>query len=379
MKCDVIPGISQLRIVVPDQSNAGTDSPIKMKFMFEGEKSCTTSVLDNKHNDFKINSDNTYQANTLGDCFHLALDEEDLLTDVNGLKYVSLDAINEGSDGLTMTAVEFYINLDEKSQRFKCSLPPFGVRIDYSTANIRCYSVEETFDSRAIFAVEIHPKLNHYMRSFVLMICTGHVKRCCKTSTFYDVYGGYSMMMQGPLLRDCEGFMIEDNQYSIYYQGKWNIHHAYKYLDSVSIYGSRFKLITPMDTCHLNSFEFCNVSSFIQTFENIFITSILQIPNEFRVSSLHFGVCDVTHGGTDSSISLEICSNGKCCNSGILDKNVNDFERGDWMKYGSHELSWECRNFPIFTDDLKVSIINSGSDSLCIDRYLFFLLITTLA
>ncbi len=133
MKCSIIPGIAQLRIIVPNVNRAGTDGTIRVKFSFQNGKSCTSAVLDNKHNDFMTNSDNVFQANTLGECFQMRVSEDDLKLDVNRRPYVDLEAINEGSDGLSMSAIEFHLNLNEESQRFKCSLPPHGIRIDYSS------------------------------------------------------------------------------------------------------------------------------------------------------------------------------------------------------------------------------------------------------
>ena len=83
---------------------------------------------------------------------------------------------------------------------------------------------------------------------------------------------------------------------------------------------------------------------------------------------LKIGVCDKVHAGTDSPISVQISSKGKGCHSGYLDKHGNDFERGDWMEYHISELHPECRNLDFSTYDLKVSVINHGSDALCIDR-----------
>lgn len=80
-------------------------------------------------------------------------------------------------------------------------------------------------------------------------------------------------------------------------------------------------------------------------------------------------MCDTVDAGTDSQISVKICSNGICCSS-LLDKSGNDFERGDWMEYANHELSKDCRNFPISTNDVQVMLKNEGSDALCIDKYL---------
>ena len=82
------------------------------------------------------------------------------------------------------------------------------------------------------------------------------------------------------------------------------------------------------------------------------------------------GVCDKVHAGTDSPISVEITSKGVTCNTGHLDKHGNDYERGDWMEFHSHEIHEDCRELDLSTYDLKVAVINHGSDALCLDRYI---------
>ena len=39
------------------------------------------------------------------------------------------------------------------------------------------------------------------------------------------------------------------------------------------------------------------------------------------------------------------------------------------MVYEMHELAKECRNFPLSTNDLRVSVRNKGNDALCINRF----------
>ena len=87
------------------------------------------------------------------------------------------------------------------------------------------------------------------------------------------------------------------------------------------------------------------------------------------MNSIHIGVCDKLGAGTDSSISVKFCSMERCCSTGVLDKVGNDFERGDWMFYESHEMAQECRNFPISTKDVRVFVRNRGKDALCINRF----------
>ncbi len=133
---------------------------------------------------------------------------------------------------------------------------------------VRCFKVEDTFDSRSVYAIEVHPKADIYEESLVLVLCTDHMKKCCTTSALNHVYGGYSMTLDGPLLRDCEGFQIIDNEYSVYFQGTWNLMYAANYLEAVDLYSSRFKMISPMDTCFPNTHGFCKVTISIKLCPN---------------------------------------------------------------------------------------------------------------
>ena len=73
--CNVIKGISQLRIIVPNYTRAGTDGSIRFKFNFSNRRTCMTNILNNKGNDLATDSDNLYQNNNLGDCFNMDLSE----------------------------------------------------------------------------------------------------------------------------------------------------------------------------------------------------------------------------------------------------------------------------------------------------------------
>ena len=73
--CNVIKGISQLRIIVPNYTRAGTDGSIRFKFNFSNRRTCITNILNNKGNDLATDSDNLYQNNNLGDCFNMDLSE----------------------------------------------------------------------------------------------------------------------------------------------------------------------------------------------------------------------------------------------------------------------------------------------------------------
>lgn len=81
--CRVVNGISQLRIVVPDVTRAGTDGSIQIEFYFAKGRKCTTRVLDNKGNDLATNSDNVYHSDILDACSNMVITESDLIEGTN--------------------------------------------------------------------------------------------------------------------------------------------------------------------------------------------------------------------------------------------------------------------------------------------------------
>ena len=84
--CKTVTGIAQLTIAVPRKKYGGTDSGIRFRFNFDNNKTCITNVLDNKGNDFGYPSVGEYRSDTLGACFDLGVEEEDLLMDNNGCR-----------------------------------------------------------------------------------------------------------------------------------------------------------------------------------------------------------------------------------------------------------------------------------------------------
>lgn len=122
--------------------------------------------------------------------------------------------------------------------------------LEQSIFSLNCYQVKESFDARAVYGVQIHA--NSHVDHLVLKLCSGW--KCCMTSAFNNVYAGTSTLYEDVLLRDCDGFIIENNAYSIFTMGGFNL------LEAVSIYSTRFKLISPMDTCYSDYFYNCQVS-----------------------------------------------------------------------------------------------------------------------
>ena len=76
----------------------------------------------------------------------------------------------------------------------------------------------------------------------------------------YGLYSGQSYVFEGPLLRDCQSFILQSNEYSYYAPNN-------EAIASISLYNTRFKMIAPLHTCH-NWFSdhlfYCSVST--QTF-----------------------------------------------------------------------------------------------------------------
>ena len=76
---------------------------------------------------------------------------------------------------------------------------------------------------------------------------------------------------------------------------------------------------------------------------------------------------------------MEICSDGKCCNTGVLNKPGNDFERNDWTTFRANEISEDCHDFKINTDNVNATIAANSTallpyevlfhDAICINKY----------
>ena len=209
---------------------------------------------------------------------------------------------------------------------------------------------EDTFDSKTIEAIEVFSTT--YIEYLALRVCSGDT--CCTTSATHRLYHGYSKLLERHLLRDCEGFVIRNNSYNVTVvdASENEVFLTYIGLKAITIFSSRFKLAIPMHSCSSDNFDACKIRT------------------DYAIQSLNVGVCDIRYAGSDSPISVQFCSKDACCNSGILDKvGRNDFEKGDWMTFGIHELAKECQHFPISTIDLQVFVTNLGSDALCIDKF----------
>ena len=124
---------------------------------------------------------------------------------------------------------------------------------------IKCFEKDETFDSRSIFAIEVHSK--KVMQGLAIHICTRNLQDCCTTTSFGYVEQNTSKLLDGQRLRNCEGFQIIDNKYIIHLKGPLLDYpeSVSKYLHSVSLYSSRFKKIAPMHTCDPDFFGHCTV------------------------------------------------------------------------------------------------------------------------
>ena len=58
----------------------------------------------------------------------LLSEQDDFEINNEGQKEVELEAINLGYDGLSMTGVEFFANIEgQESVKFTCRLPPKGI------------------------------------------------------------------------------------------------------------------------------------------------------------------------------------------------------------------------------------------------------------
>ena len=139
--------------------------------------------------------------------------------------------------------------------KFTCRLPYKGVRIDYSRTKFVCHEMKEIYDTKSIYAIEVRLKNGYYLEFLYLTLFSGDKK--CHTSSIYALYSGQTYIFEGPLLRDCQNFILSNNEYSFYVPMNSNA------IETVSLYSSRFKMISPLHTCHfwyMDHLVYCSVS-----------------------------------------------------------------------------------------------------------------------
>ena len=83
------------------------------------------------------------------------------------------------------------------------------------------------------------------------------------------------MEMQKHLLRDCEGFRIKNNSYTIQLWDEYG--NQVDGLDAIYLYSSRFQMSAPMHMCDGNDLADCNVSTYrpYVLFKNQYISELL--------------------------------------------------------------------------------------------------------
>ena len=98
-------------------------------------------------------------------------------------------------------------------------------------------------------------KNGYYLDYLYLTLFSGDKK--CHTSSIYALYSGQSYIFEGPLLRDCQNFILSNNEYAFYVPMNSNA------IETVSLYSSRFKMISPLHSCHfwyMDHLVYCSVS-----------------------------------------------------------------------------------------------------------------------
>ena len=127
MECKKLPGISMLRIIV-SRGKAYEKGDVRVKFFFNGTKTCLTDNLETYDKDFMEESDNIFRTKTLGACLYEEINEDDLRME-NGTSFVEVEVINEEYE-FTVSAIEFFVNLEGESQRFVCHLDWLGIKVN---------------------------------------------------------------------------------------------------------------------------------------------------------------------------------------------------------------------------------------------------------
>ena len=335
--CQLAKGVSLLTVQVDDLYQAGTDSSIQMR-IYQGNKECLTGTLDNRGNDLGRNSENIYHTETLGNCVNFDLD---------GTEDVSIAIKNNGYDAIIVKFIKFVVRSQDEIVQMKCSLPEKGISVENRlTEKMSCRRFKIPFyanDRVAAIGLTTGSKEYHGNTEGgggstgpILVHLESNGQKCV-TYAMRNLEVSKTKLFKEDLLNSCEGFKIEKNEVNVYVENiaRDSIGVAY-----IQIY-NYVDISSPLINCKLPE-EFWRIE---QEKAGPFKCSV---PTYHQLKTVQIGVCDVVHAGTDSGIKLEICDeveSTNCCKT-TLDSSKNDFERGDWMKFGPEVLK-SCTNFKV--------------------------------
>lgn len=337
--CHLAKGVSLLTVKVDDIYEAGTDSSIQL-WIYQGEKQCTTDILDNRYNDLGRNSVNTYHTDILGNCRDFTIDSEDT-EDV----FVAIK--NSGSDELVLKFIKFVVRSQMEVVQMKCRLPVQGIPVeDGMSRKFPCYRYKIPFYANdRVSAIGLTTGSKDYHgnteggggSSGPILVHLESNGEKCATYALRNLEESETTKITEDLLNTCEGFQIGNYEVNIFIE---NFDGDSVGVTYIQIYNF-VDITTPLINCKLPD-KFWRIER-----EKVGPVTC-SVPTDHQLKSVKMSVCDIVHGGTDSGIKLEICEevgSKNCCKT-TLDSTKNDFERGDWMEFGPEVLK-SCTNFKV--------------------------------
>ena len=293
--CQLANGVTQLIIQVDDVYEAGTDSSIYVK-IYQGEEYCTTNILDNRYNDFGQDSNNIYHTDKLGNCFDFT---------IKGTDDVSIQIRSLGADALKIKFIKFFVRSNHEMVQMKCNMPAQGIWVENGfSSRYPCRRFKlPLYANDRVSAIGMTIGAKTYRGNVwggggsvgpILVHLESNGKKCV-TYALRRLKVSQSFKFKEDILNTCEGFMFENNEVTVYIENPKKNHDAvgvtylqiYDYVDQTS----------PLINCKLPS-------SFWRIDGEKAGPAKCSVPNDYQLSMVKLGVCDVVHAGTDSEIRL---------------------------------------------------------------------------
>ena len=337
--CHLAKGASLLTVQVDDIFEAGTDSSIQMR-IYQGEKQCSTDILDNRYNDLTRNSINIYRTDILGNCRDFTIDLEDT-------EDVFIAIKNSGTDAIHLKFIKFVVRSQMEIVQMKCRLPVQGISVEGRLSRkFPCYRFKIPFYANdRVSAIGLTTGSKDYLgnteggggSSGPILIHLESNGEKCVTYALRHLEKSKTTKVKEDLLNTCEGFQIGNNEVDVFIE---NLNGDSVGVEYIQIYNF-VDITTPLINCKLPD-------NFWRIEREKVGPATCSVSTDHQLKSVKMSVCDVVYAGTDSGINLEICEevgSRKCCKT-TLDSIKNDFERGDWMEFGPEVLK-SCTNFKV--------------------------------
>ena len=338
--------IGKIQVKTSPNEDAGTDSPISMKFC-KGSNCCDTGPLDSPESDFDQGNLNNFVGKQLGTC-------EGFITP----SQIQVTVKIQGSDGWLGEYVKVDLNKNNKYEK-SVYCPISSLLDDSKSMSLKCSSSQCKPGEECLTIGKIEVKTSKDGGAgtdspISMKVCKG--SSCCDTGTLDSPGSDFDLGLlntyQGSQLGPCNGFVTSTNPVvTIKIKGSdgWKGQYVKIDLNENNKYSKSV-------TCPISSWLDDSKSIVLKCFSNQ-----CKMGEEcLTIGNIEIKTSHSENAGTDSPISLKICKGSTCCDTGPLDSPGADFDRGNLNNYLGKQLG-SCEEF-ITSSKPQVTVKIQGSD-----------------